>query len=342
MPNDRHAVLDGYRFRLDPDAISYPYTINYSTIDTIGGQVIQVLGATLGNLVIRGSFGQDHKGKKESWELALDFHRHIRNLMDKQTDLTPGRGHRPVEFSYFDGVHNWDFQVLVMGISDLDQKGSLNHSNGKFSYQYQLNLFIVQDRSLELNKLETDRFIERAASGMGWKASGFNGSMTLDGAIQYIRSHSPSGTFEGYIGSLLGITDTAAGGGSGIVATGGGGTPDQNRALAKQMCAQRGQGWDTGEQWDSLVKLWNQESGWSQTADTRKTHSGGDTMGSSVFAYGIAQARPATKYPKAGQPADLGGQSDPRVQMEWGLNYIGERYGTPVDAWAYEVANGSY
>ncbi len=61
-----------------------------------------------------------------------------------------------------------------------------------------------------------------------------------------------------------------------------------------------------------------------------------------MFAYGIAQARPATKMPLAGQPADLGGHSDPQVQVEWGLGYIQATYGSPCGAWAHEEADSWY
>lgn len=337
----RHARLGDLTLRLDPDSITYPYKIDYSVIDTLGGQVIQVLGATTGDLVITGSFGQDHPGKKESWELAEEFHYRIKDLMDRQTDLTQGRGHRPIPFTYFDGTHDWNFQVLIKGISDPDAgQGSIDHTTGKISYRYQLTLFIVQDNSLKLKKIATDKFISRIANGMGWKPSGFNGANSTADAIAFIQKNSGDGTFSGFIEKELGFTDTSTSGSSSPPVTGKGGSPSANQALGKQYAAQYG--WDTGNEWDCLVKLWNKESGWSNTADTRKTGSGGDGPNSAVFAYGIAQARPATKYPKPGQPPDLGGQSDAATQIQWGLKYISETYGSASAAWAHEVANNWY
>lgn len=113
-----------------------------------------------------------------------------------------------------------------------------------------------------------------------------------------------------------------------------------NQAIGQLLAAPYG--WNTGQQWTDLVSLWNKESGWSNTADTRVTHSGGDNASSKVFAYGIAQARPATKYSKAGQPPDLGGSSDANAQIAWGLSYIKSRYGSPSAAWAHELANNWY
>ena len=87
-------------------------------------------------------------------------------------------------------------------------------------------------------------------------------------------------------------------------------------------------GWATGTQWADLVSLWNQESGWSNTATN-------PTSG----AYGIPQALPPTKMPAAAQAS---GGSSVTAQISWGLSYIKSAYGSPSAAWAHEVADGWY
>lgn len=119
-----------------------------------------------------------------------------------------------------------------------------------------------------------------------------------------------------------------------------GGSPTTNQQLAKFLTS--GYGWDTGAEWNALVNLWQRESGWSNTADTRVTHAGGDNANSTVFAYGISQARPYSKMPKAAWPPDKGGQSDAVAQINWGIQYIKGTYGSPSMAWAHEQANGWY
>ncbi|MGH7239601.1 MAG: transglycosylase SLT domain-containing protein [Candidatus Saccharimonadales bacterium] len=106
----------------------------------------------------------------------------------------------------------------------------------------------------------------------------------------------------------------------------------QNQATAKLIIRSNPlyAGWDSGNEWDSLVKLWNKESGWKATA--KNPNSG---------AYGIPQALPATKMPKAAQPPPAG-SSNPGSQITWGLSYIKERYGSPSGAWEHEVANNWY
>jgi hypothetical protein len=127
--------------------------------------------------------------------------------------------------------------------------------------------------------------------------------------------------------------------GGGIVAhltSAHGGSASANVSLAQAMAANRG--W-TGGQWSCLYTLWQGESGFSQYADTRA--SGLDPAGASVFAYGIPQARPATKMPRSAQPASLGGRSNPRTQIRWGLGYIAHVYGTPCNALAFKRAHGN-
>lgn len=105
-------------------------------------------------------------------------------------------------------------------------------------------------------------------------------------------------------------------------------TAAHNQSLAKVLATPFG--WSGGQQWTCLVELWNQESGWSNTAENASG------------AYGIAQALPNTKYPKAGQPPSEGGSASPAVQILWGLTYILGRYGSPCAAWQHEITNNWY
>lgn len=91
------------------------------------------------------------------------------------------------------------------------------------------------------------------------------------------------------------------------------GTPAENRILGKQMMLGVGFGED---QWTCLDNLWTAESGWDQYK--------ANYQGSG--AYGIPQALPGSKM-------GPGWESDALVQINWGLNYIKGRYGTPCGAW---------
>lgn len=113
-------------------------------------------------------------------------------------------------------------------------------------------------------------------------------------------------------------------------------TAAANQALGKTLALTYG--WSTGTEWEDLVSLWNQESGWSNTAEN-------PTSG----AYGIAQAlghgTNGAPYPSTYQqanPPQYGGSSDALEQIAWGLSYIKSTYGSPEMAWAHEVQNDWY
>ena len=102
-----------------------------------------------------------------------------------------------------------------------------------------------------------------------------------------------------------------------------------NQAIGKLLAAPYG--WSTGQQWADLVSLWNQESSWDNTAENPASD-----------AYGIPQALPYTKMPKAAWPPSAGGSASASAQISWGLSYIKSTYGSPEGAWAHEVADGWY
>jgi hypothetical protein len=80
-------------------------------------------------------------------------------------------------------------------------------------------------------------------------------------------------------------------------------------------------------QFDCLDSIYSQESGWRWNADNPRSS-----------AYGIPQALPGSKMASAG--ADW--RTNPVTQIRWGLGYIGDRYGSPCEAWAFKRVRGWY
>jgi len=117
--------------------------------------------------------------------------------------------------------------------------------------------------------------------------------------------------------------------GGGQYGDSGGNSPASNQQIAKMLTAKYG--WNQGDQWNSLVILWDGESSWSNTA-----------MNPTSGAYGIPQALPQTKMPLAARDSAHGGTSDPTAQIRWGLRYILIRYGNPVNALAFKRSHGWY
>ncbi len=96
------------------------------------------------------------------------------------------------------------------------------------------------------------------------------------------------------------------------------------RDIARTLLADHG--WSQSE-FSCLDSLWVKESGWDPRA-----------ANPSSSAYGIPQALPGSKMASAG--ADW--ETNPATQIEWGLGYIAESYGSPCNAWGHSQANGWY
>ncbi|MDA2810975.1 transglycosylase SLT domain-containing protein [Nocardiopsis sp. RSe5-2] len=106
----------------------------------------------------------------------------------------------------------------------------------------------------------------------------------------------------------------------------GGSTPSGDpKSIAKAMLGDFG--WSSDQFSGCLEPLWEKESNWNPSAQNP-----------SSGAYGIPQALPGSKMATAGSDW----QTNPATQIEWGLGYIEDRYGSPCEAWSHSQANGWY
>jgi uncharacterized protein YabE (DUF348 family) len=101
-------------------------------------------------------------------------------------------------------------------------------------------------------------------------------------------------------------------------------SPGTAKAIARQLLTDRGWG---DAQYNCLVSLWDNESGWRVHAEN-----------SSTGAYGIPQALPGSKMSTAGPDWE----NNATTQITWGLGYISDRYDTPCGAWSYWQSAGWY
>ncbi|WP_024366204.1 hypothetical protein [Arthrobacter sp. TB 26] len=85
-------------------------------------------------------------------------------------------------------------------------------------------------------------------------------------------------------------------------------------------------GWAANEM-QCLMKLWTKESDWKTTATNP-----------SSGAYGVVQSLPAEKMASAG--ADY--RTNYRTQINWGLKYVKDRYGSPCGALNFHYAHNWY
>nr|WP_231713500.1 hypothetical protein [Arthrobacter sp. zg-Y769] len=101
---------------------------------------------------------------------------------------------------------------------------------------------------------------------------------------------------------------------------------DPAAARAYAASALPARGWDAA-QLTCLDTLWTKESEWLTSA-----------VNPSSGAYGIAQSLPAEKMAVAG--ADW--KVSHATQINWGLDYIASRYGSPCTALTFHYANNWY
>lgn len=180
-------------FRLDPESITWQWQVITNVVETIGGRVIQVIGAYLDDLAITGSLGQDHRDARhgQSWQQARQFLDVITRIMEFQSrDATQQAVmHRPAIFSY--PPKNWRFQVYVKALTDPDGGNSVIMTPGKLNQRYTLTLFIVQDASTALIKAGSSNgvfsqkaydaissYMARISAGIGWHFTQYNGQAT--------------------------------------------------------------------------------------------------------------------------------------------------------------------
>ncbi|MGC9537713.1 transglycosylase SLT domain-containing protein [Streptomyces sp. UG1] len=92
------------------------------------------------------------------------------------------------------------------------------------------------------------------------------------------------------------------------------------QAIAKKMISD-------SAQYQCFSNIVDHESDWNVSATN-----------ASSGAYGLVQALPGNKMASAGSDW----KTNPATQIEWGLDYMKDRYGSPCGAWGFWQANGWY
>jgi hypothetical protein len=118
-----------------------------------------------------------------------------------------------------------------------------------------------------------------------------------------------------------------------------------NQALARLSATISHPTWIVGQEWEDWVSLWNQESGWSNTVQ----NAGSGALGiAQALGHGTAGTggkygnEYGANYGLTTAEAIAANNGSPLPQIQWGMNYIAETYGSPSAAWAHEEANNWY
>lgn len=165
------ATIGNRVFRIDPSSISWSYRIKVAEQKTVGGRVVQVYGADLGNMVVEGSIGVG------GWEEQHRFLTDMEAMANKHVyDPVALRMGDPVRFIY--PPKGWNFAVYVRSFEDV-AGGGVTITKENFNPKWRLTLQIVDDNAA-LKTVAMDDFIARLSEGMGWKRTEFNAPYSVD------------------------------------------------------------------------------------------------------------------------------------------------------------------
>lgn len=167
------ASLDGVPFRLDPSSVSWSFKIKAADTRAVGGKVIQVFGTTLGDMTVTGQFGRGDwaRGDVAGWQEQRRFTDQV-----DQWATVDDTTHQPKLLRFLFPSRKWDFNVYLKTYSSPSASDAVHLANEEINPQWQLTLFIVEDKSRTVVKGIKDLYIARLAEGVGWKISEYNGN----------------------------------------------------------------------------------------------------------------------------------------------------------------------
>lgn len=199
------ASLDGVNFRINPSSIDWGFQIDTNVEETIGGRVVQVIGATLSDITLSGEYGEKkgyatdaHHRSRElrphagnpllSWELAEAFLNRVSQMMDNQSAKANKQGALLQVLDFKFPEFGWHFGIYIKTIDDGQSDAAINHTVGNIAYKYRITLQIVEDRSDDvvvasgkgtslLNQKKAaaiNGYISRISKNVGWRLSAFN------------------------------------------------------------------------------------------------------------------------------------------------------------------------
>ena len=312
-----------YPLPLDPQDWQYNPKPRLSTQKTLGGQVVQLLGYS-----VEGSFGGllhgGMVGKEQAWNdmsLFLSFMSQVMLNQKNGIQTTISWAEEGVSFECALGDVSYSEDLETVG------------------YTYTVP-FLRLSRSTALRDASArSSVLDLMLTQVGFTAgeAGFHGG-TMGTAMQWTYDENGSitgGVFDASAISpdvITPITGFSTYGPS--VSQSSGNTVDaqlsQDSSIAEiQQYAHDkviAMGW-TEADFTALVDLWYKESGWRWNADNPYSD-----------AYGIPQALPGSKMASAGSDW----ATNPKTQVNWGLDYIQKRYGSPSNALNFWNANNWY
>lgn len=170
------ASLEGVPFDLDPDSVSYTFSMKTADTKALGGKVIQVYGTSISRITLTGSFVPVYaKGEREAWEAQARF----REQVDTWATITETSWKaKPLRFIY--PLKNWDLDVFIANYQAPDSYDATQWAVEKIAPKWQLEFRTVHDRTRAVTKGLRDLYLKRLMNGVGWKQTEYNGPTEAD------------------------------------------------------------------------------------------------------------------------------------------------------------------
>lgn len=195
------ATLDGIPFDVDPHSVKWDYRVHVSDKPYLGGKVVQVHGATVTDITIRGKYG---RGDLLTRQLA--FLRRMKDMGNVRLDNLKAQ---PSRFTWPE--QRWDMSVILLSV------GKLVHDPAEIAPDWEIVLFPVTG-SDELKSASMASFIERLTAGMGWRPGAFNGGSPQQ--VQEALAATGSTTLQQYLTRAFGLGATPVSGTPTLPSTG--------------------------------------------------------------------------------------------------------------------------
>ena len=295
-----------YEFPIPPQKFTYTATPKTAFQKTIGGSVTQYLGSFASiqaEGLINTTNALDKAGRTAEAAILAQF--------IKTAHLNQKQG-KTSYVTYSDK----GFHALPVAIGNF----TLNHDLETVAVRYSLDLQVNVEAPMNPLGQMNSAFAElKTQIGFSDPGGGWHGgsSATSTSALKY---QALTG-FPGVAQAQSASSQAPQGSGKGSKVM----TPAQAKAYAYSQLKSYGL---NPSQFEDLVKLWTRESSWNMHAEN-----------ASSGAYGIPQADPDGGQGIANSSAY---RNNAMVQIQWGLKYIKDRYGSLANAWAHEVADGWY
>jgi hypothetical protein len=142
-----------FRFRTNPNEITWTYTLNTFIENTYGGRVIQLLSTKIDDLVIKADCGSGR------WPYMMEVANFMKNLMIDQ------RQGSPATFEYTS--RQWKLDVYAVSIPFADDFSAV-------AREFEMNFKVQEDVSGVMSQASLSSELERLRNGMGWHKSKYN------------------------------------------------------------------------------------------------------------------------------------------------------------------------